>query len=62
MGLVMLGVSRAQGALALLLQQLLPGLDDAPEAFDPVFTEDDKSILHHLGIQASRISRSHAQA
>lgn len=48
------GVSRAQVAFASLLQQLLPGLRDAPEAFDPVFTEDDKYVLHHLGMQASK--------
>jgi hypothetical protein len=40
-----------QAALALALQELLPGLEGPPQAFDPAFTTFDVQLLQGLGFE-----------
>lgn len=40
-----------QLALATLLQQLLPGLQQPVQLYDPAFTPHDCALFSHLGMQ-----------
>lgn len=40
-----------QLALVLLLQQLLPALQEPPQLYDPAFSNVDQLLLQQLGLQ-----------
>lgn len=45
-----------QLAMVLLLQELLPGLQQGPQLYDPAFSELDQQLLQQMGLHVISVN------